>query len=96
MSIKVHRDWYNKVAFELDVDKEKNEFKAYIPDHKKEIKFTADDIKEVWVHPSEEEFRFYLKNGTWVTWVSSGADLEQNLQDYLKSLGVPIIFKFFH
>ena len=93
--IKVYKDWYNKVAFELAVDKEKKEFIAYFSDHKKEIKFTVNDIKEVWVHPAEERFRFYLKNGTWVTWVSSGTDMEQDLKDYLKSLEVPIIFEFF-
>ena len=81
---------YARFATELNIDKEKREFRAYIYDIKKEVKFGTNDILEVIISP--ELFRFCLKDATWVSWAKDGRN-NQLLEEIIKSFGIPIIKK---
>jgi hypothetical protein len=81
-----HAKW----ASELTIDKEKKEFRSYIYDIKEEVLFKVNDIIEVGSSP--EIFRFFLKDGTWVSWAKDEAS-QQSLEEIIKSFGISVISK---
>jgi hypothetical protein len=80
--------WY---ATSMIVNVEKKEFCAYIFSTKKEVKFVVDDIKEI--YSNDQMFRFYLKNGTWISWAKD--DSKEAMEDVIKSFGISIVNKIF-
>ncbi len=76
-----------RIASELTIDIGKKEFRAFIYDIKKEVRFGADDIIEVGNRANG--LRFFLKDGTGVTWDKYGTD-KQLLEDTIKSFGISI------
>jgi len=79
-----------RIASTLFIDKENKEFRAYIYDSKKEVVFRSEDIKEIGREPNMR--RFYLKDGTWISWAKDEASL-LSLDEVIKSFGILIISK---
>ena len=88
-ALKVRHDRW---ASELTVDKERKEFSSYIYAIKKEIKFGVNDITSV--GSSSDMFRFFLKDGTWVSWAKEPTQ-QQLLEEIINSFGIPIVNKKF-
>ncbi len=76
-----------RFATQLIIDKEKGEFFSYIYDIKKEVKFEVNDITEV--NGCRRLVRFFLKDGTWVSWADDGIN-RQFLEEIIKSFGISI------
>lgn len=90
----VYRSWQSRFLYELSIDMERKEFRGIIGDRQKEIIFKGSDIKKIEESPNSQDFRFYLNDGTWVTWSSAGTDKDR-LEQILKSLGLDISVKAF-
>lgn len=76
-----------RLASELNIDRENNQIRAYIYASKKEVVFTADDIKEI--GNNSTMLRFFLKDGTYVSWLKDNTT-QQSLDDIIKSFGISI------
>ena len=90
----VYRIWRSRFLYELTIDVERKEFKGLIGDRQKEIIFGEKDINKIEESPNTKDFRFYLNDGTWVTWNSAGTDKER-LEQILNSIGLTFTVKGF-
>lgn len=79
---------HGRWATELTIDKERKEFRSYIYEIKREIIFKVNDIIKVGSSP--EMFRFFLEDGTWVSWAKDDVS-QRSLEEVIKSFGISII-----